>query len=180
MNKINAGKENNQYSPEARSFALTLHFYSPRAYRYVRRTFANKLPAPRTLRKWCESVNGDPGITKEALNVLQIKIKDSQAKGIQLLFSMAVDEMSIRKQIEFSCTEKKYFGYIDFGGANIDRENTVVATKPWVVLLTALNANFKIPIAYFLTNGLSAKEQAGIVNAVLRSKNTKFTQFVGQ
>ena len=168
MKQIENGRVNNQYTPEVRSFALTLHFYSPRAYRYVRDKFKNKLPAPRTIRKWCESVNGDPGITKEALTVLSVKIKDSQDKGIQLRFCMAVDEMSIRKQIEFNFAKKKIFGYVDFGGNDIDRDNTIAATKAWVVLLTALNANFKIPVAYYLTNGLNAKEQAGIVNGILR------------
>lgn len=132
MKQLQNSRVNNQYTPEVRTFALTLHFYSPRAYRYVRNKFKNKLPAPRTIRQWCESVNGDPGITKEALNVLSVKIKDSQDKGLQLRFCMAVDEMSIRKQIEFNFTRKKYFGYVDFGGSSVDRENTVAAYD-WVI-----------------------------------------------
>lgn len=97
ITQIRKGKVGNMYTPEVRTFALTLHFYSPRAYRYVRDKFKDKLPSPRTLRKWCESVDGDPGITKESLNVLNVTIKDYQAKGRQLFFSMAIDEMSIRK-----------------------------------------------------------------------------------
>ena len=37
------------YSPELRSFALTLHFYSPHAYRYVRKMSDTCLPQPRTI-----------------------------------------------------------------------------------------------------------------------------------
>lgn len=91
IKQIEKGKTNNQYSPEVRTFALTLHFYSPRAYRYVRDKFKGKLPAPRTIRKWCESVDGDPGITKESLDVLKVKIKDFQDQGKKLRFCMAVD-----------------------------------------------------------------------------------------
>ncbi|GFS18021.1 THAP domain-containing protein 9 [Elysia marginata] len=39
-----------KYSPELRSFALTLHFYSPKAYAYVRKAFDTCLPHPRTLK----------------------------------------------------------------------------------------------------------------------------------
>ncbi|CAB3241886.1 unnamed protein product [Arctia plantaginis] len=41
-----------QYSPELRKFALTLYFYSPKAYSYIRSTFNTRLPHPSTLRKW--------------------------------------------------------------------------------------------------------------------------------
>lgn len=77
--------------------------------------------------------------------------------------------MSIRKQIEYANSKKKYYGYVDFGGANIDREGTAVATKALVLMVTAINAHFKIPVAYFLTNGLTSEEQSNVVNMVLRT-----------
>ncbi|XP_065652228.1 THAP domain-containing protein 1-like isoform X2 [Hydra vulgaris] len=40
-----------EYPMELKSFALTLNFYSPRAYSYVRKTFTKMLPHPRTLQK---------------------------------------------------------------------------------------------------------------------------------
>ena len=39
-----------KYPPALRSFAITLHFYSPNAYGFVRRKFCNALPDPSTLR----------------------------------------------------------------------------------------------------------------------------------
>ena len=39
-----------QYSPEMRSFALTLAFYSPKAYRFVRKQFGLALPHLSTIR----------------------------------------------------------------------------------------------------------------------------------
>ncbi|XP_077555575.1 THAP domain-containing protein 1-like [Haemaphysalis longicornis] len=44
-------KEKIQYPPELRTLALTLHFYSPAAYEYVRAKFNNALPSQRTLRE---------------------------------------------------------------------------------------------------------------------------------
>ncbi|XP_032671874.1 uncharacterized protein LOC116844465 [Odontomachus brunneus] len=59
--KSNNNKVNKQYSPELRSFALTLNYYSPKAYNYVRNKFDCILPHPKTLYKWYTSINGTPG-----------------------------------------------------------------------------------------------------------------------
>jgi len=57
------------YSDDLRSFALTLHFYSAKAYDFIRKTFASALPHPSTLRSWCSAVDGRPGFTREAFEV---------------------------------------------------------------------------------------------------------------
>ncbi|KAI5639788.1 THAP domain-containing protein [Phthorimaea operculella] len=54
------GKE---YSPELRTFALTLYFYSPKAYCYIRSSFNTCLPHPTTIRKWYQCINATPGFT---------------------------------------------------------------------------------------------------------------------
>ncbi|KAJ6648153.1 DNA transposase THAP9 [Pseudolycoriella hygida] len=121
MQKIKVGKINNQFPADVRSFALTLNFYSPRAYRYVRKTFANKLPTPRTIRKWYESVDAEPGITEEALKALAIRVDESKKKGVYLRFCLSMDEMSIREQIEYSKSRKKFYGYVDVGPVSITK-----------------------------------------------------------
>ena len=45
-----------RHSDEAKKFALTLNFYSPRAYEFVRKVFQT-LPHPRSLSVWTSSVN---------------------------------------------------------------------------------------------------------------------------
>lgn len=42
-------KVNGEYIPEIRSFAMTLHFYSGKAYDYVRKKFNNQLPHSSTV-----------------------------------------------------------------------------------------------------------------------------------
>lgn len=49
------------YSPELRTFALSLHYYSPAAYNYVRESFDTCLPHPKTLTSWYKHVDGSPG-----------------------------------------------------------------------------------------------------------------------
>ena len=50
-----------QYSDEIKAFAMTLQFYSEKAYRYVRNAFDLLLPHPRHIRNWYSGVDGDPG-----------------------------------------------------------------------------------------------------------------------
>ena len=46
------------YPEEIRSFALTLQFYSNKAYKYVREAFDLLLPHPRQLRRWYSKIEG--------------------------------------------------------------------------------------------------------------------------
>lgn len=55
-----------KYHPSLHSFALTLHFYFAKAYRYVRKIFDLQLPHPSVIRKWYSSIDGNPGFTDEA------------------------------------------------------------------------------------------------------------------
>ncbi|XP_025829088.1 uncharacterized protein LOC112904079 [Agrilus planipennis] len=45
------------YPVELKKFALTLTFYSPKGYQFVRKNFNNALPHPRTLQKWYYGTN---------------------------------------------------------------------------------------------------------------------------
>lgn len=54
-----------KYTPEFRKFCLTLNFYSPRAYIYVRKSFNTCLPHSKTLYSWYRTMNGSPGLTDE-------------------------------------------------------------------------------------------------------------------
>ena len=54
-----------RYEEEVKKFALTLNFYSPRAYDYIRTVFS--LPHARSLSKWTSSMECQPGIFSDAL-----------------------------------------------------------------------------------------------------------------
>lgn len=88
----------NKFSPELRAFALTLHFYSPRAYDYVRNFFNLTLPHPRTISKWYQHIDGNPGFTQEAIKSIQQKITYFKH---QILFGLSFDEMCIRRHVEY-------------------------------------------------------------------------------
>ncbi|KAJ6644117.1 hypothetical protein Bhyg_09083, partial [Pseudolycoriella hygida] len=58
------------YSSLIRKFSLTLHYYSPAAYRFVRDTFNKCLPHTQTIASWYKVVDGTPGFTNESLVAL--------------------------------------------------------------------------------------------------------------
>lgn len=97
----NQSKDNRQYSIPIRKFALTMHYHSPRGFRYLREKFDDTLPHPATLRKWYSQsdIKGEPGILPESLKTLQNLVETLKADNKQLLASVAFDEMSIKRHI---------------------------------------------------------------------------------
>lgn len=80
---------------------MTLNFHSAKAYRFVRKTFELGLPHPAVIRKWYSSVDGEPGFTEDVFQALQAKVMAAQRSGQQVLCSLLMDQMSIRKHVEW-------------------------------------------------------------------------------
>lgn len=146
-----------------KKFALTLHFYSPSTYSYVRNVFLKKLPHPSSLRRWFVSTNYNPGISQEALHTAKRLILKAE-ENKKLYFNLAFDEMAIRDHIDWDGF--KYHGYVDLGithnnnvSQTFERNNSMIrASKSLVFMLTCINQRFKIPIAYYLIHSLRKKE----------------------
>ena len=115
------------------------------------------LPAPKTISKWYSSVDGSPGYTKESLNALKLVAQNNRTDH-PILCSLLMDEMSIRQHIEFTGNET--LGYVDLGsGISAD----VKATEVLVFMLVAINASWKIPVAYFCTDKISGAQKSKLV-----------------
>lgn len=153
-----------KYTPELRSFALTLSFYSPRAYNFVRQTFNKSLPHIGTLSKWYRAVDAAPGFTQEAITALKVKQDEASLKGKTLFCNLVLDEMAIRRQIEWTGT--KFCGYVDIG-TELDSDKLPEAREALVFMLVCLNDKWKVPVGYFFFGGLSAGEKAELVNKCL-------------
>lgn len=161
ISRIKKSRGSKMYEPELRIFALTLHFYSPRAYTYVRKKFNTALPHPKTICKWYKSVNGEPGFNKEALE--SIKTRAEQV-DYPLYGALIFDEMAIRQHIEYD--GKKYSGYVDLG-SEINCDSGTIAKEALVFLVNCINGSWKIPIGFFLIAGISAEQKANLVRQAL-------------
>lgn len=152
-----------QYSEEIKQFAMTLQFYSPKAYEYVRKTFHFCLPHQSTIRSWTTSLNCEPGFTGPCCQTLKTKIEQEKRKGQEILLALMLDEMSIKKQIEYQAHQT--WGYIDLGTGNVE---DVPATEVLVLMVVAINSDWKLPIAYFFIKSLNGSEKANIVLEALK------------
>ncbi|XP_054256977.1 THAP domain-containing protein 6-like, partial [Macrosteles quadrilineatus] len=79
------------YEDRLKAFAITLHFLSPKAYRFVRKTFDTALPHPRTLCRWYSTVDGEPGFSQEISRAL----KEYTNRNGETLCAFMLDSMSI-------------------------------------------------------------------------------------
>ena len=164
VNQKSARPTRASYPEELKSFALTLAFYSLKAYNYVRRTFHLALPHPSTLRHWYQGVNGQPGFTEEAFKALSVRVEAAHRQGTEIICSLMFDEMAIKKHIEWD--GKKFLGYVDVC-SSLDDDSTPVATEALVLMLVCLNGNWKVPCGYFLIDGMTGNERANIINQCL-------------
>lgn len=148
-----------KYPAELRAFALTLNFYSPKAYKYIRKTFKNFLPDLSTIRKWYSVLDGRPGFTHEVFEALKCKVSKSKTP---IFCNLVVDEVAIRQGIVYD--GKRYYGLVDLGiHMSNDTDVPRQATNALVFMVVALNDHWKVPVGYFLIDALNGKERASLL-----------------
>ncbi|KAL3176214.1 hypothetical protein MRX96_010534 [Rhipicephalus microplus] len=92
------------------------------------------------------------------------KANEAKKNNKQLLCNLVVDEMAIRKHLDWD--GKKFRGYVNIG-KEVDDDSNAVASEALVFVLVSLDSHWKVPCGYFLINGLSGKERANIVKLCL-------------
>lgn len=159
---ISGGKP---YSEKLKNFSRTLHFHSKKAYTYVRDAFDKNLPHPSTIIRWYRAIDGEPGLTTETLEVLETKAKSLGDRP--LLANLTMDEMAIRQMVEWNPYTKKFDGTVSYQGHKESPNDVSVAKESLVFIVSSLEEDWKVPVAYFLINGLKASEKKDIVETVL-------------
>ena len=91
-NAKQASKQAIRYNEHTKQFALTLHYYSPRAYDFVRQVLL--LPHPSCIRSWAASVDCEPGFLCDVISFLGNAAQNNAVLSDVVLI---VDAMAIRK-----------------------------------------------------------------------------------
>ncbi len=156
------GKITSKYEKELRKFALTIYFYSPKAYMYIRKEFKKLLPHPSTMRKWYSQIDGEPGFSSEALAALKRKAANSKSP---VICNFVLDEIDIRTALTYK--HGKYHGYEELGFGEADDDSIPLAKKAMVFMLVCLNGHWKVPIAYFLVQSLDGDNLRHLVRTAL-------------
>lgn len=164
MMKRNKRRCSVKYTPTLRKFALTLNYYSPAAYKYVRSVYNNVLPHTRTLSRWYGTIDAEPGFTNEAFNALK---KKRAASEKTLVCNLVFDEMTIRKQRLFHNHQK--LGAVNFGAGPQEGDvDDHVASQALEFMLVSLTENWKLPVGYFLIAGITAEIKSNLIITCLQ------------
>lgn len=96
-------------------------------------------------------------------------LRSSHVKDVGLIF----DGMAIRSQVSVDQKENILRGNIDFGNAtqyldtNKESEKNKMATEMLASQVVSFSTKFKISIAHFFINGISAKVQAKLIEVAI-------------
>ena len=77
-----------------------------------------------------------------------------------MLILVSLKYSSKLRHVEYN--DGKYHGYVDIGAETTD-DSAPVAEDALVLMAVSLNESWKIPIAYFLVDGLTGEERANIL-----------------
>lgn len=170
-NRANTKSKNSRkaYPVELKRFAMTLQFYSTKAYEYVRKSFNLALPATSTIRAWLSKIDCSPGFTKPALDSLAMRATQYREKtGQELLCCLLLDEMSLKTEIVCEKQSGYLWGYVDVGANTEPSNDQELANHAFVFMIVGVNDCFKIPIGYFLIKSLCGEERANLVLEALK------------
>lgn len=133
-----------RYSSQLKQLALTIYFFGPMAYRFLKNIL--QLPSPRTLRRVTEKVEIVPGLNDVLFNCLEIKMKNlkDDAKDIVL----CVDEMAIKTNLFYNLSKDYIIGFNN----SYDTKTYECAKHVLCFMIRSLNYKWKQPVAYFFIN----------------------------
>lgn len=150
--KNKTSKTGRRYSQQIRRFAFTVYYYSPQCYRYLRSILS--LPSPRTIRRWLQAVQCQPGFL--------IDVLDKVATEPAPLYSLVIDSMSIRQRLIDPGDSKPLLGYVDYGNGMSDNPEKQ-ASEALVFLLVSLNSKQRHPCGYFFVDKTNAEIQKNLI-----------------
>ncbi len=124
------------------------------------------MPHQAHIRKWYGKIAADPGFTEPAFEAIKAKVDIAKASGIEVVCSLMLDEMAIRKHVAWDGNE--YRGFVDLGDGVEDDDCSPVAKDALVLMAVCINGSWKVPCGYFLIDGLSGSERANLVKVCLQ------------
>ena len=138
LQNSNISPQSRRYTNSIKEFALTLSYYSPKAYAYVRSIMP--LPHLSLIRKWARNVNCEPGFIGESFRILEEQAKTNTEKKDCCL---VLDAMAIRKQVQWEPANNKYSGFVDYGPLEASK---ITASEALVFLLVGMRSHWEEPL----------------------------------
>lgn len=168
-------------SKEMRNFAAALMTLSVDGYEDIRQNHATSLPEPAVARSMIGSDGGNPGLFNESFRTLNQMSKMAAKLNQVAVVNLVVEEMTFRRQMNTPinrCTGPAEEGYVDFGFDVPDRRQKL-ACNALSLMAVCLNGNWKLPLGYFMTNGLHGREIASLVRLTIAKLSDNGVKTIG-
>lgn len=132
--------------------------------------FNNNLPSKRTLQMWYTVVDGSPGISESAIDIIRDKAASYEVEnGHKLHLTIISDEMAIRRQIVWNIETQSFIGFSTVINSsqqtnipNTNNNDAMPKVGKEALVFLVVGPDFKIPIAYHLLNGLETVDRAAL------------------
>jgi len=137
-----------RFKEEEKSFALSLHYNSPKGYLFMRKYLC--LPTIRSLRRWLHCLNFSCGLNDNILEIMKNKFTLStlSEKAVSIIF----DEMSIKRFVTYNSQNDVFSGFEDFG-AIIEIKNNLLCDQALVIMVKGIKQPWKQVVGYFFSKG---------------------------
>lgn len=154
------------YGEDVRNFCISVNNISPAAYRMLRKKFNENVPAPVTIRAWHSNadINTKPGILNQSIEVLRRKVAEKAEKNEKLIGALLFDEMKIKKMVQR--VNNQMIGFENLPG--IDPKDAKIATDALVFMFSAINDNFKLPLAYYFIASTEAAPKTTVMQTLIK------------
>lgn len=164
FNKTQINPHGVRYSEEVKAFALTLNFYSPKAYEFLRKY--TTLPHVETIRRSLSLFNCNVGFLSEVLDYLKEQVKLPEKiylKNVALIF----DGMALKQNLAYDQKLDKVVGYVDLGPISVS-DPEKLASEALVFQIVSYGVRFKCPIAYFfIANSLPGELLSELIKTTI-------------
>lgn len=171
MNGVRIGEK---YTESVRQLCLSIHYHSPRAYEFFRKSFNKNLPHSSTIAAWYRNSNisAEPGLNDDTLQRLKMINQDNCHKGGKpLVCAILFDEMYIRRQIHWCQQSQKYFGYVTYPVQDkIELKTSThppIAKMALVFMLRGVNQHFEFPLSYYFIDSLKSDQRVELLTDVI-------------
>ena len=165
-------KSKRKFKKSVREFAMTVFFYSPKVYRYLRKSFV--LPTVKTLRHWTMKSHCFPGFQDCAFKEIQRRV--ALAPEDYKCAALMIDGMSIKEAVSIIPGFNRTIGLVDVGGLEEVKEEE--AKEALIVMVVGLKAKWKLAIGYFLVRRTPGSlVQKIIKESLIRTHNVGMTIF---
>ena len=111
---------------------------------------------------WLKGLDGSPGLSTQSIELLRTKRTGSDGWKYDIC-GITIDAMSIMKRVKWDHLKQEPVGYVDLGCGKLSDD---LATEALVIMALGIKSAWKLPVAYFLTNKITAVLQKSMLKLV--------------